>query len=144
MRTFSSTSGWMIPLLVSMLFIISIPCSAQTDINKLTIEGGNASTLNKFDRSDIIRDTKMGVEIPSLKYGKEYDDRLKEMDAQMEERKWSDEQSAWERACELDSRISYQKYIDRFPSGIHRGDAEKRIVDFDVDAIFKGDFNDLP
>ena len=129
---------------ISLLLLVYRPCSAQTEIDKITIDGGNASVIKKFDRSDIIRDTKMEVGIPTLKYGKEYDDRLKEMDAQMEERKWSDEQSAWNRACELDSRISYQKYIDRFPNGLHRGDAEKRIIDFDVDAIFKGDFDDLP
>jgi len=133
-------------LLMSLLMsFISLTSSAQTDINKLTIDGGSsASGRMKNDRSDLIKDTKMGVmEIP-LEYGREYDDRLKELDEQMEERKWDKEESAWERARELDTKDAYQKYIDRFPDGLHRGEAEERLVDFAIEEIFKGEFNDLP
>jgi len=131
-------------ILLAGMSLISLASAAQTDINKLTIGGGNASGLINNDRSDVIRDTKMGAMDIPLEYGKEYDDRLKELDAQMEERKWDNEKSAWERACELNTRDAYQKYADRYPSGLHRGEAENKMVDFDIEKIFSGEFNDLP
>jgi len=126
------------------VFFLSLTASAQTDINKLTIDGGGTTGLFRNDRSDLIKDTRTGAMEVDPGYGKEYDDRLRELDEQMEERKWSEEGSAWARACELNTRDSYQKYIDRFPSGLHRGEADNKIVDFDIEEIFKGEFNDLP
>jgi outer membrane protein assembly factor BamD (BamD/ComL family) len=50
----------------------------------------------------------------------------------------------WSRATSQKSISQYQRYLDNFPNGEHIADAEKAIIDKEVDNIFKGDHGLLP
>jgi outer membrane protein assembly factor BamD (BamD/ComL family) len=54
------------------------------------------------------------------------------------------ESKYWRRATSQKSIAQYQKYLDNFPSGEHIAEAEKAIIDKEVDDIFKGDHGLLP
>lgn len=74
-----------------------------------------------------------------------YDDtKLKDLEKNMEERDWGSEDTAWSRACALNTRDAYEKYIAMYPNGAHTAEATRRIIDLDVDDIFKHDHGDLP
>ena len=79
-----------------------------------------------------------------MDYGKYSDSNLKELERQMEERDWASEGTAWQRACAIDTKDSYQKYVARFPYGAHRAEADKKIVDFEVEDIFNGEHGNIP
>ncbi|MDF1866338.1 MAG: hypothetical protein P1U70_16000 [Saprospiraceae bacterium] len=50
----------------------------------------------------------------------------------------------WNNAKKRDRISSYEEYISTFPDGVHSEEARKRIIDIEVDAIFKGDHGTLP
>ena len=50
----------------------------------------------------------------------------------------------WNNAKKRNRISSYRAYISTFPDGIHSEEARKRIIDIEVDAIFKGDHGTLP
>ncbi len=54
------------------------------------------------------------------------------------------ESDYWKQAESKNSISQYQKYISNFPNGRHIPEAEKEIIDIEVDNIFKGDHGKLP
>ena len=50
----------------------------------------------------------------------------------------------WRQASSQRTISSYQKYLDNFPNGGHVAEAEKAVIDKEVDDIFKGDHGLLP
>lgn len=103
---------------------------------------GGAATLGG-------RTNPMGVRNDTRSYPVEYakpysDSRLEEMEKAMKERDWNSEDTAWKKACTLDTKEAYQKYIAMYPYGPHRGQADKRMIDLSVDDVFKGSHGKLP
>lgn len=52
--------------------------------------------------------------------------------------------SAWNTAKSSNSIGAYQRYISSYPQGNFVNDANKRIIDLEVENIFKGDYGYLP
>lgn len=64
-------------------------------------------------------------------------------DAQIEEL-WYHEVDAWQEASNLNTAASYAKYLELHPKGKHRRQAEKRLIDLEVDSAFAGKHGTLP
>ena len=73
-------------------------------------------------------------------YG-EYVSEAKEL---IEKALWSTESSAWKEATDKNTINVYQKYLGLYPHGVHATQAKKRIIDIEVDDIFKGEHGTLP
>ena len=58
--------------------------------------------------------------------------------------RWSTESSAWQTATNLNNISSYEKYLELFPYGKHKSQAESKLIDLQVDATFAGDHGYLP
>lgn len=71
-------------------------------------------------------------------------DKLKIKDAEIMEREWDSDDAAWSTACALNTKTAYQKYVQKYPVGNHRAEANKKIVDFEVNEIFNGNHGSLP
>ncbi len=54
------------------------------------------------------------------------------------------EREHWYQATNKKSIALYQAYLKNFPNGEHSAEAEKAIIDLEVDNIFKGDYGQLP
>lgn len=76
--------------------------------------------------------------------GRFQDSGLGDLTRQMEQREWGSEDSAWQRACALNTKDAYQKYIGLYPNGPHRPFAEKRLIDINVNDMMRGSHNDFP
>ena len=83
---------------------------------------------------------------PSLPagYGKYEDKGLEDLEKEMQEREWGNEETAWERAKSLDSKEGYEKYLARYPYGAHAGDANNRLIDIKVQDAINSNHEDLP
>lgn len=55
-----------------------------------------------------------------------------------------DDQKAWNAAIKIGTISSYKGYLKKFPSGYYAEEAEKRIIDKEVEAIISGKHGNLP
>lgn len=128
--------------LIFLMFMLScMPVMAQNK-NGRDMKGGGLG-VSSSERSRMIGSTIDVNSIP-LNYKGIPDERINELEKQMEERKWGAEDTAWELASSKDTKDAYQKYIAMYPNGAHRAEASKRVVDIDVNNIFKGSHDKLP
>lgn len=72
------------------------------------------------------------------------DQSYRDLEKKMQEREWNNEESAWNKACELDSREGYTKYISLYPYGAHKVPAEQKLIEKNVDDVLKNKHNSLP
>ena len=63
---------------------------------------------------------------------------------EIKNRKWNTDAKAWGMATSLNTIEAYRKYSDMYPYGEHRSQAEKKIIDLEVAAIYAGDHGTLP
>ncbi|MBP6870994.1 MAG: hypothetical protein KBC43_03215 [Bacteroidales bacterium] len=54
------------------------------------------------------------------------------------------ERDDWYKASSRNTIASYTAYINSYPNGLYREDAEKKIIDKEVEDIFRGDHGVLP
>jgi outer membrane protein assembly factor BamD (BamD/ComL family) len=54
------------------------------------------------------------------------------------------ERRDWDKACRTNTIKSYKDYILKYPYGEYVETADKKIIDLEVDNIFKGDYGQLP
>ena len=72
------------------------------------------------------------------------DEGLEELNERMKEREWGSEDTAWGRACELNSKESYEKYMAMYPQGAHIGEATCRLIDAKVAQMLRDAHEELP
>jgi len=72
------------------------------------------------------------------------DEDLSELEKAMKERDWSREDTAWIRACEIDTQASYARYIALYPSGAHFPQATAKLIEAKVDETLENAHEDLP
>jgi len=144
--------------LISLVFVfcafISI-ASAQTSLplkkqGETYNSGRNSGTSGMsgsiMDRTKIMG-TRMDVNVNTArtdKFGQYEDERLKDLDKDIQERAWNSEDTAWERACALGDEASFKRYLAMYPYGAHSGEANKKIIDIHVDEALKNAHNELP
>ncbi len=104
--------------------------------------GRSGGSLN-IDKGMIYNDS-FDVNSVPMNFGKFSDEKIEQIKSEMAEREWGDDESAWNKACSLDSRAGYEKYKARYPNGLHRAEADKRIVDKNVEDALKNEHNALP
>lgn len=76
---------------------------------------------------------------------KEYtDEGLDELNERMKEREWGNDDGAWGRAKELNTKQSYEKYCAMYPQGAHIGEATIRLIDAKVAEMLRNAHEDLP
>lgn len=107
------------------------------------MKNGGGTGMIRNEREALLGKTIDAKDIP-VEYGQYSDERLKELEAEMEERNWGREDTAWERACAINTKDSYKKFIAMYPYGPHRAEASKRLVDLEVEDIFNGKHGKLP
>lgn len=57
---------------------------------------------------------------------------------------WKNEAFAWQMATEKDVAFYYEKYLEQHPKGKHAKQAEKKLIDLEVAAVFAGEHGVLP
>lgn len=93
---------------------------------------------------ELIITPKVDMKSLPVEYEKFSDARLEELEREMSERSWGSEDTAWERACVLNTRDAYMKYVAMYPNGEHRPEANKRIIDIEVEDILNHEHEELP
>lgn len=134
-----------LPILIVFLFI-AVNAGAQVTLPDIGTE----------KKQDNVTSGKMGgghsglmappneMKLPPIEYKQDFDERTKELEDKMAERSWSSESTAWDRACELDTKNAYQRYVSIYPNGAHRPEATQRLIDIQVNDIFNSDHGGLP
>lgn len=72
------------------------------------------------------------------------DDNLEELEKKMKERDWISEDTAWERACQENTRQSYEKYCAMYPNGAHIVPATVMLINAKVEETLANAHNELP
>ena len=130
-------------LLVLVLCSLPFVAGAQSAITMPKELGGKSSGNFRNERAGAIalpNETKL----PYTDYKQDFGSRAKELAEKMDERSWSSEDTAWEKACEIDTKESYQRYMAMYPNGAHRPQASQKLVDIQVNDIFNSDHGGLP
>lgn len=86
----------------------------------------------------------MDVPMHTPEYAKYTDDKIKQLEKDMNERDWASEETAWLRACTMDNETAYKKFIAMYPNSVHRGEADKKLIDISVDNALANAHNSLP
>lgn len=68
----------------------------------------------------------------------------KDLQQQLDERAWNNEDTAWERASSLGTKEAFQRYIGMYPLGIHLAEAQQHIIDIDIENVLNNPHADLP
>lgn len=76
---------------------------------------------------------------------KDYSDKsFEELEREMQEREWGSEDTAWKRACEMNSYQSYERYLAIYPNGAHKAEATCLLIDAKVNETLRNAHDDLP
>lgn len=132
-------------ILISLLMLCALLAAAQPtgQHHDRYRERGLGST----ERSSMERmlDSKVDAG-PTVPHGyKDYSgEGLDALDRQMAEREWGSEDTAWTRACKLNTRQSYEKYTVMYPGGAHIAEANCRLIDAKVGEMLRDAHNSLP
>lgn len=95
--------------------------------------------------TEIMMDPKMGTGTIGNPNFKNYsDDSLEDLGKQMKEREWGREDTAWNRAREIDTRQAYEKYMAMYPNGAHISEATCKLIEAKIDETLRNAHNDLP
>lgn len=71
-------------------------------------------------------------------------DSIETVIAKREASSWGTEKLAWKTACENDTYETYLKYMQLYPNGVHKSQANKKIIDFEVTRDFAGKHGTMP
>ncbi len=119
--------------------------AAQSVIIKKNDNGFSASGSGSgavFDKSLIVgNNDPLTAPIHNDKFN---DTRLKELEKQMEDRDWSSEDTAWERANKIGTLEAFQKYTAMYPNGAHMPEATQKVIELKVDELLKSAHEPLP
>lgn len=94
----------------------------------------NASGLNYMSESDEYR-----TSLDSLRNGS-----YKPLISLIENLEWENEETAWTMAVKNNTIDFYNKFIEKYPSSNHVAQAEKRIIDLEVNNVFSSSYDELP
>ena len=105
---------------------------------KMTLE-----SAGKHGADMILMTPKAGT--PNSAAYKGYSDNdLDEFKKEMQERMWGSEDTAWERARELDTRQSYERYMAIYPNGAHIAEATCLLIDAKINETLNNAHDALP
>ena len=57
---------------------------------------------------------------------------------------WNTESKAWTKAKSLNTAIAYQKYLELYPDGLHKDEANNAYIEASIDKTLKGEYYNLP
>jgi len=124
------------------LTLLSLTAAAQSFTIPYSPERGSLGS-SKSEREMMLGNTIDMNTIP-MEYNKFNDEKFRQMDEEMKEKMWASEDTAWERACEIDTKEAYRRYMAIYPNGPHRGEAGQRFIDRQVNDIMNNAHEDLP
>lgn len=75
---------------------------------------------------------------------KDAKEKIEEIKEREEQANWASEAKAWATVEERDNIASYRKYMELYPHGRHAKQVERKLIDFEVDAVFAGEHGTLP
>lgn len=76
---------------------------------------------------------------------KEQEEEIKRRKEELiEAEKWKTDQIGWQTATERNIISAYKKYLELYPKGKYAYRAKKKIIDYEVDKIFEGEYGKLP
>lgn len=94
----------------------------------------DASGLSYMSESDDYR-----ASLDSLRNGS-----YKPLISLIENLEWENEETAWSMAVKNNTIDLYNKFIEKYPSSSHVAQAEKRIIDLEVNNVFSSSYDELP
>lgn len=72
------------------------------------------------------------------------DESLDEFNNEMKEKAWGSEDTAWQRASDLDNSKAYERYMAIYPYGAHAPEASERLVRTKVEETLANAHSNLP
>lgn len=97
----------------------------------------------KAGKESLLMIPKADNSIPS-EYKNYSDDNLEEFDRKMKERAWERDDTAWERACAMNTVLAYERYSAMYPNGAHIAEAKCRLVDANITEMLNNAHTELP
>lgn len=134
-------------LLLCMLTFATLNAGAQGNVGRREVERGRGLSGSTVVGIGTLAapEGPRGAPNPGAIRKDQYEDKdLQSLQDKMDERKWASEDTAWERACELGTRDAFVKYTARYPYGKHVAEANKRIIDIDVDNVLRNPHDKFP
>lgn len=128
---------------ISILLLLSLSAGAQ-NWNTLSpdVERGRSGSFS--GQKGLLPPSAPEMKTLPVEHDTYNDDGYSQMEEEMNERSWKSEDTAWERACKMDTKDAYRRYIAIYPSGAHRAEATRRMIDREVDDILDNAHEELP
>lgn len=99
------------------------------------------AAYQKAEKSNTISGWKSFIdEVPPTEI-RDAKDRIRELE---EQAAWSTESKAWQIASSRGTELAIRKYLELYPYGSHARQAEKKLIDIEVAAVFAGEHGMLP
>ena len=109
---------------------------AASKVRKKLVRRSESLYYRAYVENSIDGWTEFIESVPEL-YQKDAQERKLEL-------QWENESLAWKMASINDNALSYEKYLDHHPKGKHAKQAEKKLIDLEVAAVFAGEHGILP
>lgn len=132
---------------VHLIICLILTCSLASAQSTGSFErsGGRSFGVAGRTGTDKMIDPKMGNVIVGNPNFKNYSDNsLDDLSQQMKERDWGSEDTAWKRACEANTRQSYERYMAIYPNGAHMPEASCKLVEASIAEALNNAHNELP
>lgn len=132
------------PILLLQNFITENPKSNYLDSCKVLIKDIYQMELDK-SYDDVVMLSAYIEKYKKSIFDREYKGKYIDMaQARMESLEWITDEDAWRTAKKNSDIISFRKYMSLYPNGKYYNEANKIIIDLEVDNVFHGSYGKLP
>lgn len=125
------------------LLLLATVAGAQTIPVQKANEKNYSGRAKKAEIEKMIG-TRIDTKTLPIEHNRYKDERLKELEKNMQERDWGTESTAWEAARKANTKESYQRYLAMYPYAAHSADANRRLIDLRVNDVLNSNHDQLP
>ena len=124
------------------LILVSSTVFAQSSVENPRKRLGVRSSVSGLETLSIPKSAP-NTAVPSG-YKNYEDESLDEFNSEMKEKAWGSEDTAWQRACDLNNSKAYERYLAIYPYGAHAPEATEYLVRTKVDETLANAHTNLP
>ena len=124
------------------LILVSFTVFAQSSVENPRKRLGARSSFSGLETLSIPQSAP-NTAVPSG-YKGYVDESLDEFNDDMKEKAWGSEDTAWQRACDLNNSKAYERYLAIYPYGAHAPEATEYLVRRRVDETLANAHSSLP